>query len=249
MSILILVTLLIANIFGPIYYLVAIVLCLLSLWARCYFEAFVSLFGPASLAVLSATVAYFLGTAKFQYMGLPNVEFFNIDPTYRCGRATGGCLGSGNEWLTELPYNLTIMSLVTVFGPERGSYTGPYPTQADDAAALAHGFPVNLNDFSHDHFKVGGASVKLDEGVGKRIVNWWMVFSGSLSDYAPGGFFADQPMPMATGAIWKDRVLILKGPPGNPTIAIIDLKSGRPFAFYGGFGRSHPANWRKSDDL
>ncbi len=51
-----------------------------------------------------------------------------------------------------------------------------------------------------------------------------------------------------TGVIWKDRVLLLRGPPVNPSIAVIDLATGKPFAFYHGKGRTPPAMWTDAGD-
>jgi hypothetical protein len=247
LSILLLILTAIATALGPFYYLVVMAFLIWAVWKRYYFQAFVSVFGLYALASLFAVLGYFTGTGKLQYMGLPHMEFFNIDPDYRCGCETGGCLDSRNDWIPGDPYNSTLRALISVFGPERGSYTGPYPSESDATTALSAAIPIDLTAFSTDHFDVGPTHVQLDAGVGKKFLKHWLDGS-SIADYAPGGSLADTPA-VVTAVIWKDRVLLLRGPTFNPLISAIDLTSGRPFANYQGIRRFPPVMWRKADDF
>jgi hypothetical protein len=248
LTFLLLVVLLIASAFGAIYYVVVPALVVLTLCKRYYFEAFVCVLGPSVMASAFAVANYVSGSGKLGYMGLPHMDFFNIDPVYRCGRVTGGCLVNGNEWITEEPYNLTLQSLISLFGPQRGSYTGPYPTEDDAAAALTVAAPIDLASIEVDQCDVNGVRVHLDVGVGKKMLRYWLGVI-TVADVKRDPFYADSIGGPITGAIWKNRVLILRGPPSKPTIAAIDLTAGRPFAYYQGQERFPPVMWRRADDL
>jgi hypothetical protein len=246
-SLFLLILIIFATALGPFYYLILAGIVVWTIWLRYYLEAFISVFGLPLLASAFAVATYLTGSGKFHYMGLPHMESFNIDPVYRCGSDTGGCIVNGNEWITEDPYNFTLQALITVFGPERGSYTGPYSTESDATTALATAIPIDLTAFSTDQFNVGLTHIRLDAGVGKRFLKHWLDGS-SIADYAPGGIAADTPA-IVNATIWKDRVLLLRGPAFNPLIAAIDLNAGRPFAFYHGIRRFPPVMWRKADDF
>ncbi|MCB9698735.1 MAG: hypothetical protein H6738_18280 [Alphaproteobacteria bacterium] len=90
----------------------------------------------------SAVVAYASGTAELRTYGMPDPEFFNLDPTWRMHWRTRGCVIDGTEALTDEPYNATLKLLVTVFGPMPGAYDGPIPERAAAWAALDAGEPT-----------------------------------------------------------------------------------------------------------
>jgi len=244
-SFVLLVLVAVASSFGPFLYLALAILVALLVWTRNHFEAFICVFGLPLLAMVLAIGGYFRGSAKLQYMGLPHLEFFSIDPVYRCSNSTGGCLVSGNEWITEEPYNLTVETLISVFGPQRGSYTGPYPIESEAVAALSVAVPVDLSALVSDHFDVGQVHVHLDEGVGRKILRHY--FDGtSVEDIKT---LSDSPEDAhVSAAVWKSRVLLLRGPSYNAAIIVIDLNIGRPFAYYHGQRRFPPVMWRKADD-
>src|SRR5262249_16881116 len=92
----------------------------LSLFAPIVLFCSIAFFGIrrafASIALLTITTPFFFsflegafdyhnGTATLGYVGLPGTESYNLDPIARCERRGGGCIGFGNEWAIDLPYN------------------------------------------------------------------------------------------------------------------------------------------------
>jgi hypothetical protein len=253
-AILLLVILLFATITGPYYYLVVLALVSLALWRKRFIEAMVCLVGLPAFAVASGVILYISGSAKFHYMGLPHMEFYNIDPDYRCGNETGGCLVNGNEWISEDPYNFTVKAMISAFGPERGSYIGPYPTESDATTSLASARPLDLSAIATDQFDVGEVHVRLDKGVGEKLVKFWLnaLTIQDLKEGIQSGVIEPQYAAPPTAIIWQNRVLLLKGPALHPTICAIDLNVGRPFAYYENATPRHrfpPVMWRKADDF
>lgn len=88
------------------------------------------------LNALLGGAGYFLGTARFQTVGMPGPEFNDLDPDYRVRWSTSGCLVNGAELLYQTPHNVVVMALVRSFGPMRGVYDGPYPTREEARAAI-----------------------------------------------------------------------------------------------------------------
>jgi hypothetical protein len=82
---------------------------------------------------------YRAGSAVFMYSGYPGRSGFNLDPETRVPLRSQGCIV---RWLDPLlvhvPNNAAIHLLSRAFGPMRGTYHGPYPTE-DEAAGLIHG--------------------------------------------------------------------------------------------------------------
>jgi hypothetical protein len=238
---LLLFLMLIGTVFGPLYYLLAIAGAGWFVYKRYYIQAIVCLFGVSAFAVALAVGSYLHGSARFEYMGLPNMEFFNVDPVYRCGHDTGGCLVKGTEWLTQEPNNFVLRHLINYFGPQRGSYTGPYPTEAEANAALDGAQPVALSDILEDRFVLGGARVRMAKGLGQRIAERW-INPFSFDEIKKLGIEKTIFGPV-TATVWKERVLLMRGPPTDRMIAAIDLNTGKAFAFYNGKERFPPARW------
>lgn len=67
------------------------IVCLLYL-ARARFKplALYVLFSPFAISALQGAMDYARGTARLQCNGLPDLEFWNVDPELRCCRMTHG---------------------------------------------------------------------------------------------------------------------------------------------------------------
>jgi hypothetical protein len=87
---------------------------------------------------------YWTGTGYIRSYGLPGRHYHNLDPQLRCYKASKGCVIDGSEFLTQTPNNLALQSLITVFGPMRGHYAGPYPTPVQALGALEKSRPTFL---------------------------------------------------------------------------------------------------------
>ncbi|PQO25772.1 hypothetical protein C5Y96_23470 [Blastopirellula marina] len=238
--------------FGPLsifFPLLAIGVILHLLSKRQLLAAFsIVAFSPFMLAVFIATVSYATGTATLQGMGYPGNGYFNVDPTSRCLRSNGGCCVSGNEWVFILPNNMTVTALSVTLGPMAGSYRGSYPTEAEAKQAIQTGNEVAEKDLRAGFFAIDGYNVKLDEGVGSRLL-----------ERLHYDFIYKEPKPPITAAIYDQDCFILRIPVAqnwdtkNPSaaIALISSEKGRPFAFYAE-GDYHqpfpPVTWNRSPD-
>lgn len=203
------------------------------------------------IGLVLGVVTYLTGTGVLMHMGLPRTEFHNLDSETRLERRTGGCLVTGWEWMLDIPNNAALRSMTAVLGPMHGTYTGPYPTKDEALASLAGADWVDPNDLCRDRVKLAGREVRLDTGVGEGLLRGTTLSLGAEPD-------GKDPRRLCVGAIWKDRVLILRLamdiPPPDPNseesarIALIDCERGRPFAFYGTgsyYHRFPPVTWKK----
>jgi hypothetical protein len=211
------------------------------------------LLGPWTLFFTLGAVAYFDGSAQLLSVGLPGTRSHNIDPDYRCGHSSSGCRVFGNEWLTHGCYNGAVKSVIILLGPMRGSYGGPYPTEAEAAEVLRAAQPISWELLTSDRLTVDGTTVSLDSGVGAKLLErtCWAYLAPTL----PAG----KQIPVAiTGALYQQRCLVLRIPteteprePGESVpamIVLIDTQCGRPFAYYAEGGYHHnfpPVRWHK----
>lgn len=85
---------------------------------------------------LSGTKDYFAGQGTFEYVGLPDPEFYNLDRKYRVRNSTYGCIVLGFEPLTQVPNNWAIELWTNVFGYQKGSYKGFYPDKEQTSSLL-----------------------------------------------------------------------------------------------------------------
>jgi len=88
---------------------------------------------------------YFDGSAKFRYVGLASMEFFNLDREYRVYKSTSGCLVDGGEFLENLPNNLILTFMIKNFGHIQGAYLGAYPNKEETQRLLKD---IKLSSFS-----------------------------------------------------------------------------------------------------
>ena len=109
-------------------------------------------------------VDYSNGDACLRYSGLPGTRFHNLDPELRCGRSTYGCIVTGNEWVTQSPYNCALRLATACFGWMPNTYDGPYPTETEAVNAIADSFSVPVRDLQNDRLVIEGSTLQLDEG-------------------------------------------------------------------------------------
>ncbi|WP_299108676.1 hypothetical protein [uncultured Tenacibaculum sp.] len=90
------------------------------------------LFSSWSLLPLFSLVGgignYLDGNARLKGVGYPGFGFSNLDKEYRVYRSTSGCIFIGNEFFTHAPNNFMVKLCTTLFGYQKGVYTGFYPT-------------------------------------------------------------------------------------------------------------------------
>lgn len=199
---------------------------------------------PVGISSEQGVADYLHGTARLRHSGLPGTEFFNLDRQLRCGRTTYGCIVSGDEWLTQVPYNSAVGYLTATLGPMPGAYTGPYPTQDEAISALQQGTDIEIAQLVDDRVRIHDVEVSLDAGVGSGLLKTPAVHTAL--------HYTASPLPI-TATIWQTQCLILNIPVGlsssstDAMIVLIDRHRGRPFAYYGKGEYHHhfpPVSWR-----
>lgn len=220
---------------GPAIFLT----CAGILWHRRLWRllALLLILSPASIAVGIGAVTYVCGTARLWTVGLPSVKLDNVDADTRLQSASTGCIVNGSEWIWQIPNNVTVTLLAFAFGPMRGTYAGPYPTEQNAREALTFASRLPWEDVENDVALVDGRRILFRTGLGSKL-------AASL-DMIP------QIGPRA--AIWQDRVLIVQlsgHAPGQErhvsVIALVDTDSGKVIAYYGAFPlflHSLPQQW------
>lgn len=204
---------------------------------------------PLGLSAVMAVADYGRGNVRLRDSGLPEMKFYNLDPEWRCGRTTSGCIVDGSEWITQLPYNTTAKWLIACFGYMPGTYLGPYPTEKESQAALANAPAISADELEHDRIVIDGEAIQLDDGVGTQLLKklrysgeWWTPES-----------IKDHPI---RAVVWKEECVLVRIPwhvhsddeVPAAAIALFSRATGRPFAFYGEGQYSHyrlPVNWKR----
>ena len=242
---------------GPVSYLFLAVPVALLVARRWRSAGLCVLLAPIGVSFVSGAVGYARGTARLRGYGLPGTGYHNLDPVLRCGRETSGCVVYDNEWMTHTPNNLAVTVLTRLFGPQRGAYTGPYPTEAEANMTLAGAEPVEVDGLFADRVRVDGRDVTLDRGVGAGLLkaSWRTMGMEPERETVRAGLKEAGPV---KAAVWKEACVIVRvpaGPRDDPggaaqaaCVAVVDLGTGRPFAYYAQGGYSHhtpPVGWRK----
>jgi len=193
------------------------------------------LLNPASISFGLGLREWFSEKPRLSYMGLPDSEFFNLDPTTRCYRSTGGCMVSGNEWLTQSPHNAALGAMVDLFGPPKGTYHGPYPSESESV-----GLTDSVAETPPELFLKGSVLAN-----GKEIALGQKNVKGLLQDFqiVPSTTDLNDSSQTVKAAVFRNSCLVVRigfkepkpadslsiGPEG---IVLLDLDSLRPFALY-----------------
>lgn len=96
------------------------------------------------ISFVSGTKDYFQGKAAVEKVGMPNAEFYNLDPELRVWNSTSGCIVLGFEPFTQLPNNVAVKFWTKTLGKQKGVYKGIYPTRKQAEELITHGKQMNL---------------------------------------------------------------------------------------------------------
>lgn len=217
-------------------------------------------FSPVGIFFLLGIHDYIKGTASPRFKGLPRMESFNPDPTFRYIKSNCGCVIYGYEWMSIPPYNASVLVMHHLFGPMHTSYQGPYPTKQQMLEALNKAVPIDIKELTNDTVYINGRAVMLDKGVGKGLTKWLSIsLAIDRQDVNELVRFIENVGPI-TACFWQDNCLIVripaemnyleKSPNDSARIAVIDCETGRPFAYYY-TGKCNvtsfpPVEWRKN---
>ena len=193
---------------------------------------------PTGFWFASGLVDYARGAPALHGMGLPSIESYNIDRRTRCFFQTGGCLVSGNEWVSQDFHNLGVLTLATVFGTPSRSYDGPYPDKEEALRMVETSPKLDLSELAKGRIKVGDRISEVPPATVEGIMSSLRLFS--LMGYQVGDDAADT---YAQAAEYEDRCLIVRiveldsmpastGSRDQDYMVLIDRKNMRPFAYF-----------------
>jgi hypothetical protein len=149
------------------------------------------------------TVHYFTGTAQLKGVGGPSL-YHGIDRDTRVPVVSSGCVVVGFEPFVFMPNNLAVHLCTQLFGYQRGSYTGTFPTEdearhwlatADTLTVLragdylelsAAGKMLRLEAEEFHHFR--GDNLPSGPVIGKVINNECLLFAETKTDEQLGNY-------------------------------------------------------------
>lgn len=200
------------------------------------------LINPLCVSFAGGLVEYMGGAPKLRYMGLPRMEFFNVDRETRCFHSTGGCLIYGNEWLFQGSHNLGVFVAAKIFGPPSKSYDGPYPSRDEALVLMASSPNLEIQLLRRGEIRVGKQMIQLDPEVMADLVPQYVMISSAEPESS------DDDMDFrAQAVLYQDRCLILRFvdrgmglDDETDCLVLIDARVRRPFAYYPIKGRGFP---------
>lgn len=126
---------------------------------------------PISIGFVHGLVEWFSEKPKFQYMGLPGYEFYNLDPTSRCYRSSGGCVVHGGEWAFQSPHNAGLRLMTNLLGPPRRTYRGPYPSKEEAVKLTDSAAETSPEMFLKDTVLINGRPFALKPKTAEVLIN------------------------------------------------------------------------------
>ncbi len=196
-------------------------------WSR---AVAIGLLNPLAVFFVLTICDYLSGSGTLWYPYLPRAQSCNVDPVYRCQ-------SNGRYAWPQFPvdwlHNATLKTLIAVFGPMRGSYLGPYPTEQQCQLALTGADELDPNVLARDQLAFRGQSISLDERVGSTLLrrSYW----GGGPDYSA---IRETVGPLQITPWQGCFILRIPQGRGDPNsrpalIVALDPACGRPFAYYG----------------
>lgn len=219
-----------------------------TLWGS---AAVMVLLNPLTLPFAVGVAAWHRDGSHMMSVGLQQSSSSFVHHATRLPVATSGCVVSGNEWVAQLPYNAAIKLMTYAFGPPRGTYQGPIPTEETARATLAEaGMVTDWRSLSRDRVTVGGRDIQLQQWLGPALLDACYAFDPFSAESNPSR--APEPGTIRV-ATWKNQVLLIElkdawsliGDGGVSHVAVVDLESGRVFGhFEGARCRGLPLPWQ-----
>jgi hypothetical protein len=191
----------------------------------------VLLFSPVTVLFAFGISDWFSRRPQFHGMGLPGMEFSNLDSKTRCYHATGGCVVTGGEWLFEIPHNVGLEMMCAVFGPPTKTYHGAYPTIEQALVLTTNAPPTPIRRFLDGQVVTRSKSVEL----GKKTIEDLLFDFGNV--YA--GTELDGVATEVKAAVFQEQCLVVRvrttdrdgGPDGESDgVYLFDITEVRPFA-------------------
>jgi len=164
----------------------------------------------------SGSKDYFQGKAAIETFGMPTGEFYNLDPELRVWNSTSGCMAYGIEPFIQVPNNLAIRFWTSLLGPQKGVYTGIYPTK-EQAKEL-----INKSE-----------CVSLSRRADAFTFNYRNVVIALQSDDYDDSYILDKTIDAKAFILNNECILIETTSDDNqPVILLADNRNGKIFARY-----------------
>jgi hypothetical protein len=206
------------------------------LWRRARGPLLVLLvFNPMGVSFVNGVIDYLSGSPQYHAVGLLRVS--NPDRTTRCTTTTSGCVMWGHEWATMGPHNLGIYLMAVVFGPPRGVYDGPYPTEEEALRWVREAAPTPTDVFLSGKVQVNGQEALLGQESLSRMLARTSYYQCQMEN---------RPIPelKVRAVLHEGRCLIVRldetvprldnttGTFTSTVLVLADARNLKPFAFY-----------------
>ena len=205
----------------------------LAAWKRWRGALLVALANPLIFLALVVGLHYFVGhpSTHGQYIGSAR-EFASIDPRTRTPKSHYvGCQRGLSDWYAIWLADRILRGFVTLFGPVRDTYLGPFPTHAQAFAAIRSAASVSLSEAAYDRIQVGQRTYHLSPGIGPQILSWPRCYLPLDLDHDTRQITAVESPPgvliVAVPALDVDGDTRI-----GMRLALIDPRCGRVFAYY-----------------
>lgn len=197
------------------------------------------LLNPLTVFFIIGIADYCSGTPELHFMGLPNIETYNLDRSSRCFHRGGGCLVSDDEWVQIIPHNTALRLLSLVFGPASQTYDGPYPTKEDALNFISDAPSIPVDEFVRGKIVQEDTTVDIGADVARRLVDTFFLNAPLLEEDVPDDRFHVE----VVAKVYRGRCLILRlceqldpslGQEERDTDCMIffDMDIKRPFAYF-----------------
>ncbi len=232
------------SLLGPLSWFIPLLMAfaLVRLYVRKEWLALAAtIFGnPLSVFFAGGLSDYMQGAPSLHYMGLRELEFYNVDRETRCFRRSGGCVIHSNEWVSQLPHNLALQVASKILGPPSRSYDGPYPDKEKSLGLVDSSPALDINLLRKGVIRTGDLTIQLDPEMIGEFGSMFGMFD--IVDSVP---LEDESGFRAQAVLSESRCLVLRlteidGAAGHDQdfVILIDRRNMRPFAYYCNKGRA-----------
>ncbi len=170
---------------GPLIYLhwvVMLGLIIFAFWRRSWRPMFVIILSPFAIGFISGALSWFGQRPCYITWGLPETEFYNLDPHTRTYWESLGDLLDGSEPAKAGPHNLGLNLMCRAFGKPPRTYSGVYPTREEADLLTRSAMETPITVFEKGQIILPSGSLDIDERQSSAMLKTcWISKAGNSS--------------------------------------------------------------------
>jgi len=151
---------------GPLIYLhwvVMIGLIICAFWRRSWRPVCVIILSPFVIGFIWGALSWFGQRPTFITWGLPEAEFYNLDPQTRIYWESLGDLLDGSEPARATPHNLGLTLMCRAFGKPPRTYSSVYPTREEADLLTRSAMETPISVFEKGQIILASGPLDIDE--------------------------------------------------------------------------------------